>query len=297
MLTVAKFERLAGRRQSPAARDARRSPFQTDSVRAKGRLKERVLLYAKTAVLGILLGAFAVLAVLVYRMVSSSPYFVVKTVNVTGVRMLNPEQVRKIAGTGLTGNVFTRDLERIAALIEQNPWVESVSVRVKLPDIVEVAVKERMPVAAVELNGKAWLVDEKGYLIEEAGRVRPQLVINGLKTRAAAGTRIADPRLFDAYRAASLFKLDTVFGDMPVAVDVGRIDKTAVRTAGGLIVKFGPDQEQWEEKFMEYLAVRGVASDFAPGFAGFDLSFKNQVVATLNGGGKNEKRNESQGVI
>ncbi len=297
MLTVAKSERLAGRRQVPPPRDTRRSPFQTDTVRAKGRLKERLLIYAKTAVLGILLGTLAVLAVLVYRMVSSSPYFMVKTVNITGVRMLTPEQVRFIAGTGLTGNVFTRDLDRVASRIEQNPWVESVSVRVKLPDIVEVAVKERMPVAAAELNGKQWLVDEKGYLIEETGRVRPQLVINGLKAAPVAGARVADMRLFDAYRAASLFKLDTVFRDMPVAVDVSRTEKTVVRTAAGLVIKFGPEQEQWEEKFMEYLAVRGVAHDFAPGFAGFDLSFRNQVVATLNGGGKNEKRTESQGVI
>ncbi|MBI5636433.1 MAG: FtsQ-type POTRA domain-containing protein [Nitrospinae bacterium] len=295
MLIAAKFERPAGRRQPPER--ARRSPFQTNSVRAKGRTKERILIYAKAALLGLLLGALVVSAVAIFRMISANPYFVVKTVAITGVRMLNPEQVRAMAGPALTGNIFTRDLERAAALVEQNPWVESVSVRIKLPDIVEVAVTERGPVAAVALNGKSWLVDEKGYLIEEAGRVRPQLLITGVKAAAAPGARIADPRLFDAYRAASLFKLDTAFGDTPVAVDVGRMDKTAVRTAGGLVLKLGPDQEEWEEKFMEYLAVRGVASDFAPGFAEFDLSFKNQLVATMKGGGKNEKRTESQGVI
>ncbi len=297
MLSAAKFERLTARRQPPAPRAARRSPFQTNSIRAKGRTKERILFFAKAAVLGLLLGALLVSAVAVSKMISASTYFVVKAVNITGLRMLEPEQVRQLAGPVLTGNILTRDLERAAALVEQNPWVESVSVRVKLPDTVEVAVKERVPVAAVELNGKSWLVDEKGYLIEETGRVRPQLVISGLKTAATPGARIADQRLFDAYRAASLFKLDTVFGDRPVAVDVGRVDRTAVRTTGGLILKFGPEQEQWEEKFMEYLAVRGVASDFGPGFAGFDLSFKNQLVVTMKSGGKNEKRTESQGVI
>lgn len=297
MLIAAKFERLAGKRQPPAPRAARHSSYKTDSVRAKGRAKERLLIYTKAAVLGLLLGALAVSAVLVYRLAAASSYFVVKAVNITGVRMVDREEVRKITEPALAGNVFTRDLERIAALVEQNPWVESVSVRVKLPDIVEVAVKERMPVAAVALNGKSWLVDEKGYLLEETGRVRPSLLISGLKAAAAPGARIADQRLFDAYRAASLFKLDTVFGDMPVAVDVGRTDKTIVRTAAGLVLKFGPDQEQWEEKFMEYLAVRGVAPDFAPGFAGFDLSFANQLVATMKGGGQDEKRTASQGVI
>lgn len=284
MLIAAKYDRQTGRRQP----DMRRSPFQTDSVRAKGRTKERIKIYAKAAVLGILLGALAVAAVAVSRRIPANTYFVVKNIKITGTRVLDPERILKAVGPVLTGNIFTRDLERAASLVEQNPWVESVSVRMKLPDIVEVAVKERMPVAAVALNGKSWLVDEKGYLIEEAGRIQPQLLISGLKAAAAPGARITDQRLFDAYRAASLFKLDTVFGDMPEAVDVGRADKTAVRTAGGLVLKFGPEQEQWEEKFMEYLAVRGVASDFAPGFAGFDLSFKDQLVATMKGGGKNE---------
>lgn len=297
MLIAAKFERLAGKRQPPAPRAARPSSYKTDSVRAKGRAKERIVIYTKAAVLGLLLGALAVSAVMVFRLASANSYFVVKAVNITGVRMLDQEQIRKITEPALAGNIFTRDLERTAALVEQNPWVESVSVRLKLPDIVEVAVKERLPVAAVALNGKSWLVDEKGYLIEETGRVQPPLLISGLKMTAAPGARMADQRLFDAYRAASLFKLDTVFGDMPVAVDVSRMDKTIVRTAAGLILKFGPDREQWEEKFMEYIAVRGVASDFAPGFAGFDLSFHNQLVATIKGGGHDEKRTESQGVI
>ena len=284
MLIAAKYDRQAGRRQP----DTRRSPFQTDSVRAKGRTKERIKIYAKAAVLGILLGALAVAAVAVSRRIPANTYFVVKNIKITGTRVLDPERIRKAVEPVLTGNIFTRDLERAASLVEQNPWVGSVSVRMKLPDIVEVVVMERVPVAAVALNGRSWLVDEKGYLIEEAGRVRPQLIISGLKAAGAPGARIADQRLFDAYRVASLFKLDTVFGDMPEAVDVGRADKTVVRTAGGLVLKFGPEQEQWEEKFMEYLAVRGVASDFAPGFAGFDLSFKDQLVATMKGGGKNE---------
>lgn len=297
MLIAAKFERLAVKRQPPAAHAARPSSHKTDTVRAKGRMKERLVMYMKAAVLGLLLGALAVSAVLVSRAASASSYFVVKGVTITGVRMLDAEQIRKITEPVLAGNIFTRNLERAAALVEQNPWVESVSVRLKLPDIVEVAVKERMPVAAVALNGKSWLVDEKGCILEETGRVRPSLLISGLKVAAAPGARIADRRLFDAYRAASLFKLDTVFGDMPVSVDVSRMDKTVVRTAMGMVLKLGPDQEQWEEKFMEYLAVRGVAPDFAPGFAGFDLSFNNQLVATMKSGGKDEKRAESQGVI
>ena len=296
MLIAAKTARNAARRQAPAPRAAWRSPFRTDSVHAKGRARGRVLFCVKAALLVLLLAALAASSVAAYRKVAANPYFIVKTVNITGLRMLDAEQVRAIAGPPLTGNIFTRDLERAAALVKQNPWVESVSVRIKLPDIIEVAVTERLPVAAVALNGRSWLVDEKGYLIEEAGRVRPRLVITGLRTPAVPGERSADPRLFDAYRAASLFKLDTAFGDTPVAVDVGAPDKTAVRTAGGLVLKLGPDQEKWDEKFMEYLAVRGLAPDFAPGFAGFDLSFNGQLVATMKDGGKKENVLDHKGV-
>ncbi len=292
MLIAAKIERSAARRAGSAAR----SPFQTDAIRAKGRFKQKALFWTKVLLLALLVTALVVMGIALYKVVSMNPYFVVKNVTVTGTRMVEGGRLHDALAPLLTGNIFTRDLDAAAALAERNPWIESVSVRTRLPDSVEVAVTERRPVAAVDLAGSLWLVDEKGYLIEEAVRVKPQLVITGLRSAVRPGTPVTDPRLFDAYRAASLFRLDTAFNDQPAAVDVSRADKTTVHTTGGLVIKLGPDQEEWEEKFMEYLSVRAVALDFAPGFAGFDLSFRNQVVATMKEGGlKQDNKSNHRG--
>lgn len=264
-------------------------PFQTDRIRSKGRAKQRLKFALKAFSLLSIVVAAVIGAALLYRAVSATEYFTVKGVHVSGTRRLDPAHLERMAAPLLMGNIFTRDLEKTARMLERDPWVESISVRIKLPDIAEVAVVERTPAALAGIDGKIFMVDASGMVIAPADGTFAGVVINGLEGAEKPGERIADPRFYDAFQLMGVFKLDTSFHDKPSVVMAGSAERMTVATESGLLLKFGPEKDEWEERFMEYLAVRSIESDFGPGFTGYDLSFKNQLVAIVGAGGRPQK--------
>ncbi|MBI5177813.1 MAG: FtsQ-type POTRA domain-containing protein [Nitrospinae bacterium] len=257
--------RLRGRFTEPSAQN-RVKPRQR--LKAAGKLL-LVLLFTSAAVAG---------AVVLYKSISGIRYFTVKTITVAGLHKLDERHVRGIVAPLLSGNIFTRDIERATQMLEQFPEVDTVSIRLKLPDTAEVTVVERKPASAVFVNGKLFQMDAKNVLIEEAAGPNASFLIRGLSGAGVAGERITDPRLADVERITSLFALDTKYGDRPTSVDVGNPERIEVHTAGGLFLRFGPDKELWEEKFYEYLSARDISGDMGLRFIGWDLSFRDQVV-------------------
>ncbi len=271
MMVLTKVDRGVGR--SPLG-----SRFATGRVREKGRTKQRLRgLVRVVAVLALAIAsAFGMVAL--YRALSHTEYFTVKTINVTGLDRLDKRHVQGMVTPLLSGNIFTRDIDRATRLLEQFPQVDSVSVRLKLPDIAEVTVVERRPVATLALNGKLFLIDAKRHLIGEADGQASGLLIKGIVASEKPGERVGDPRLADAFSIAELFSLDTVYRDAPVFIDMGNAERVDVRTSGGLLLRFGPDRQVWREKFFEYLSVRGISGDMGVRMLGYDLSFKGQIV-------------------
>jgi cell division protein FtsQ len=76
-------------------------------------------------------------------------HFRVNRVVVSGCQILSGESITELAKIPLRQSMFTLPMAAIVKRVEQNPWVKSVRVIRRLPDTVELAVKERIPVAAV----------------------------------------------------------------------------------------------------------------------------------------------------
>lgn len=262
--------------------------FEKGRLRDKERLKQRRKFVLKAAALALLAAAGVAGAAALYRAVPAGNYFTVKNIRVSGTRALDADHVARMVAPLLMGNIFTRDLERAAGMLEKIPLVDSASVRIKLPDIAEVAVAERVPAAVAYIGGRPFTIDAKGVVIGPDAGAYGGMVIRGLAAAQRPGERITDPALADVFRLAGVFGLDTLFHDMPAEVDIGK-ERITVKTAGGLLMKFGPDKDEWEERFMQYLTVRGIEADFGPGFAGYDLSFKNQLVAVMGAGDRRGK--------
>ncbi len=78
----------------------------------------------------------------------AAPAFHVRSVSVTGTRLLSPSQVAAAAGVDGAG-IFGVDAGAIAARVGTLPWVRSVRVSVALPADVSIAVTERSPIVRV----------------------------------------------------------------------------------------------------------------------------------------------------
>jgi cell division protein FtsQ len=71
---------------------------------------------------------------------------------------LNPER----------GAILFADLDSIRSRVKSIPWVEEVSVQRKLPDRLEIRIKERVPFAIWQRRGEQNVIDRAGVLLTRA---------------------------------------------------------------------------------------------------------------------------------
>ncbi|GMT42668.1 MAG: hypothetical protein IEMM0002_1079 [bacterium] len=225
-----------------------------------------------------------------YETTVTHPYFQIKTVVLNGIETLSREKLMLVIKPLLSGGIFTCDIRSATEYLAGNPWVESVSIRRRLPDALVVDVVERTPAAVVASgSGQFYLIDRQGVVLEETADSGKRLVISGLSENVISpGERIDGRRLDYAFRLSAIFSNDRVYSDPVAFIDVSNLDGITARTAKtGTILYLGADRDEWEEKFIEYLTVRKILSDTSAGFGVINLSFEDQVV--VSGVGSNRR--------
>lgn len=217
-----------------------------------------------------------------YKTVSTHPYFRIKTVAIGGTENLSSKKLLTTITPLLSGNIFTCDIKSATTYLEKNRWVESVSIHRRLPDSIVIELTEREPVAAVLADsGKRYLIDRHGFLLEEISRPGKYVLVSGFSGGAdfsLPGARINEKRSLEgAFRISSIFSGDSA--DPVAFIDVSNPDRITARTAASdTLIRFGPERDEWEEKFLEYVTARKILSETGAEFTEIDLSFSNQVV-------------------
>ncbi len=145
----------------------------THSVRRKRRGRFR-LLYRLLSVLLVAAG------ILVACMV----FFRVNTVTVEGNSRYTPDEVIAASGIEQGDNLMALSKGEIASAIRTKlPYVESVSIRRKLPDGVVLTIRERVAAASVDSSDGRWLISAQGKLLERDNG-QPVMELTGLRAQA-----------------------------------------------------------------------------------------------------------------
>lgn len=112
-----------------------------------------------------LLTVCAVVAALVLGL---SVFFKVKTIQISGAEVYSEWTIREASGLKEGDNLLTFSHARSAALIKANlPYVDTVRFGIKLPDTVNIIVKEDDVVYAIkDQNGQWWLMNSEGRIVE-----------------------------------------------------------------------------------------------------------------------------------
>ncbi|HSP04106.1 MAG TPA: FtsQ-type POTRA domain-containing protein [Acidimicrobiales bacterium] len=173
---------------------ARRIAVRKDAGRK--RLK-RLLLLVGVAVL-------ALAAVVVLR----SPVLDVDEVVVVGTSRLDPATVRSEAGIGQGSPLLLADLGAAADRIESMPWVAEAEVTRDLPGRVDIAIREREPVAVVSGAGTAVLVDVDGRVLEVAPPVAGAFVQVVAAEAPPEPGDVVDPELLTAVGLAGRLRVN-----------------------------------------------------------------------------------------
>ncbi|MCA1568036.1 MAG: FtsQ-type POTRA domain-containing protein [Acidobacteria bacterium] len=107
-----------------------------------------------------------------YRTASSSSFFQLRTVDVSGISQGSEDQIKALVRrAGAAGGVWQADLATISAELERQPWVRKAVVTRVLPSGLRVRITERTPRAVVRTAaGRFIWVDDDGVM---TGTVAP----------------------------------------------------------------------------------------------------------------------------
>ena len=185
----------------------------------------------------------------VVRSIAAHPVFNVRNVLVEGARYINPEKITDTAGIELETNIYEIDIEGISQTLENAFAAEDFTVFRRLPNTVVVEVKERKPVAL--LNMKTLVgVDVNGVPLPHVGAdmVESLPIISGIKTASSLSDSTVKERLLKG-----LSMLDRISKDAPsVYTRISEVDVSNMASMGICLVDNGLEviigDSDWSKK-------------------------------------------------
>lgn len=147
-------------------------------------LKAMALLFASTAIAGVLIGEHVGT---VTSAVTAWSGLAIDEVKISGQSETSEVDILERLGIGPLPSLVTFDVDAGRTAIEALPWVKEATIRKLYPDTLQVDVVERKPFAVWQHDGKVSLIDREGRIITDAIGDRyaalPMVVGPGAETR------------------------------------------------------------------------------------------------------------------
>jgi cell division protein FtsQ len=143
----------------------RKNYYKNSLARKRQRLWQRIFTGAKVLLLMGGLVATSLLLILAYDAVTQSPYFEARKITVEGCRRLSRAKILRLTGLQLRDNILSVNMNTVQRALIADPWIAAAEIERTLPDEIHIQVKERVPVAIVDLEGLYYL-DEDGEIFK-----------------------------------------------------------------------------------------------------------------------------------
>src|ERR1017187_4174361 len=150
--------------ESPFLRGRKRVPVRRGALPRKAASRIKIAL-----ILILVLGSIALIWITLHQYAARSWRFRIDSsdnIQVSGNSNVSRSQVMEVMASDLNRNVFFVPLELRKNQLEQIPWVQTAAVQRLLPDRLNIVVKERTPVAFVEVNSHIELIDAHGVIMD-----------------------------------------------------------------------------------------------------------------------------------
>ena len=119
---------------------------------------------------------------IIYAMLS--PIFNIKNIIVTGNKKISSETIISLSGLNIDQNIFNFWSNDIEEAVKQNAYMDTVEVKRKLPDIVEINVKERTATYMITLGNAYVHINNQGYILEITAKKLEVPLLIGYNTTA-----------------------------------------------------------------------------------------------------------------
>ena len=134
----------------------------------------------------------------------SSPIFNIKNINVKNNSIISTEEIIKLSEINLDENIFKIRKGNITENLKENAYIESVKVSRKLPNTIEIDIKERTIKYMLQFADSYVYINNQGYMLEISTEKLELPIITGFKTD------LSNIKAGDRLEVDDLKKLDTV---------------------------------------------------------------------------------------
>lgn len=165
---------------------------------------------SQSSVAVILTGLVVVLGVLACAF---SPIFVLRNINVSGCRYVQPEEVIRIAGVRTGENLFQLQTDEIRRTLEKDLRIEQAMVQRSFPSQLNIEISERVPVALIRCD-YGYLEAGKDGIVLDAHRTLRQMPVPIISGASAAdlfvGDRIENENILKVLSFLSMLEDDSI---------------------------------------------------------------------------------------
>lgn len=189
------------RKKKQVKKKPKLTPKQQEIARKKRKIIFRLIKWTSLVVL--LIGGG------IYFLLSS--FFNIHNIVVTGNEKITQEMIISLSGIELEKNTFKFSKSKVEQAIKTNAYIDSVKIKRKLPETIEIQITERKPAYMLTLGNAYVYMNTQGYLLE--------ISLEKLKTPIITGILTPEEQIQEGNRLCSedLQKLSSVIQIMDSA--------------------------------------------------------------------------------
>ncbi len=137
--------------------------------------KKVFIFFAKwTSIVALVIGGFVFL--------TTTPIFNISNIKIIGNEQVKYEEILSLSGLKVDTNLFKNTKNNITKNIKQNAYIDSVSIKRKLPDTIEIQIKEKQKAYMLQfMNGYAY-IDNQGYILQISQDKKELPILKGYVT-------------------------------------------------------------------------------------------------------------------
>ena len=128
-----------------------------------------------------------------------SPNYRIQHILVQGASILSPDAIVQASQVSKADNIFFLDPREIADRVQALPRVKTCAVTRIFPDVIALAIEERIAVATLVVNNRTYEIDASGVILDEvpagAPYVGPLLALHPPISTVAPGEPVDRPEL------------------------------------------------------------------------------------------------------
>jgi cell division protein FtsQ len=109
-----------------------------------------------------------------------SSVFSIDRIVIEGNTLISDDEIIAMSGVAEGDNMFKATNHKVKSALAENQYIADVKVKRTLPNIYTIVLTERLPVIAIQNNGKYIILDEEGYAVDEADSTMYATLVTGI---------------------------------------------------------------------------------------------------------------------